>query len=212
MVEHSRRRPNTFVDASKSVICSVLCMLVLSTIQQTYYVVNGQGGEIIGTDICFCQPVTYKIRLDFALECPDSTVNNTIPGILEVSCLVESRNEEQNLTDPFPIIVNEVQILELDRNFELVGQTVYTDPLTNGSIVEYTSIVATSPDFITPETIPRAFQITIQALNSLEEPLTQTIAIEYSNNCGIFPLLTEGQQIGWAIFVSFSFNKCILFG
>jgi hypothetical protein len=187
---------------------SVITILTVSRWQLSSWTSSSFGvtaqdtGLVIGTDICFCQPATYKIRLNFRALCSESTVNETIPGIVEASCQTTSRTESENLTDPYAILINEVQILELDQNFSIVGQTVYTDPLNDGDIIEYTSIVYTDPEKITPESLPQGFQITIQAINSLEEPLSQTSAILYSNDCGIFPLLQELQQIGWNVFVS----------
>jgi hypothetical protein len=163
-------------------------------------------GQIIGTDLCFCQPATYELKLNFSLVCADSSINNSTPGILETGCLVESRGQTENITDPIPVLVSEVQIVELGPNLENVGQALYTDTYSDGAILTYTSIVQSTPQDITVANLPRGFQVTITGINSLQESLTQLWIIKYDNECSIFPLLTVGQQMGWTIFVSYCFT------
>jgi hypothetical protein len=158
--------------------------------------------QIIGTDICACQPSTYQLILNLSLSCSDTTVENTIPGILDRACQVESRGSSENITDPFPVTIGSIIVSELDENRQAVGQTTYRGPYTDGDIITYTSIILSDPDSVTAETIPRGFQVVLTGLNLAEETLTNTWIVEYENDCSIFPLLTKGEQIGWTIFVS----------
>jgi hypothetical protein len=162
----------------------------------------GTATAQIGTELCACQPSVVTFTLDFGTECSESTVF-ALPGngIQEVTCSVSTR-EEQNTTDPFPISVSQVQVLELDQNLLPFGQSVFEGSFVDGDSFTYTSIVSTDPENVTEESLPRGFQVTITGLNSLEESIVNLWAIVYTNDCGIFPLLEVGQQVGWSVFVS----------
>lgn len=174
-----------------------ILLLILECLCSTAY------GQVIGTDLCFCQPAVYKLQLNFSIQCPDSTVSNSTPGIVGIGCLIESRGQTENITDPFPILVSEVQIIEIGPTLEVVGQAVYTGAFDDGAILQYTSVILTKPSDISVSNLPKSFQVTITGINALEESLTQIWIIKYENDCGIFPLLTVGQQVGWTEFVSF---------
>jgi hypothetical protein len=167
-----------------------------------FFLQSIRGQEEVGIDICACQPSVYEITLGTGLICEDATVEG--PGIVEIACLVSSRLPDTvNVTDFVPVTVSEIQVLELDEFQDPIGQSVYTDgPYFDGDFVTYTSIVRTQPDIITPTTLPRGLQVSIVGNNARNQPIVNTWAILYSNDCGIFPLLTVGQVIGWSIFVS----------
>jgi hypothetical protein len=50
--------------------------------------------------------------------------------------------------------------------------------------------------------IPRGFQLSITGRNALEETIVNNWVVLYDNNCGIFPVVTEGMIAGWTVFVS----------
>jgi hypothetical protein len=189
-------------DVVRTSIYSIVSLILLSILKDDTILMTTYG-QIVGTDICACQPVTYELILNLSLSCPDSTVVDTIPGILDRACQVESRAQTENITDPFPVTIGSVIVSELDANLLPVSQAVYRGPFVNGEIIQYTSIILTSPDNINADTIPRGFQVVLTGLNLGEETLTNTWVITYENDCGIFPLLQKGEQIGWTIFVSF---------
>ena len=156
----------------------------------------------IGTDICACQPATYTFTFDFSLTCADTNV--TSPGIIPPpGCLTEIRGQETvNKTELVPISVQTIQIYELDQNLQVVAQTVREGNYLNGSTFVYTSIIATQTDKLNPTTLPQGLQLSITGLNSQEQSVIQTFIIRYNNDCGIFPVLFEGDTAGWTIFVS----------
>ena len=160
------------------------------------------NGQEIGIDICACQPSVYEITLDFGLVCEDLNVGG--PGINDTACLIGTRlPDTENVTDLVPAQVSEIQILELDQNQDVVGQSVFTDgPFFDGDKVFYTSIVSTDPELVNSVSLPRGIQVSINGNNALNQPLLNTWGILYNNDCGIFPLLTVGQNIGWSVFVS----------
>ena len=166
---------------------------------------NSATAQLIGTDICACQPSVYRFKLDFSLICNDNTVEG--PGITETACIVETRDTNQNPTNPFPISVSEVQVLELGQDLQVVGNSIFDGQFFDGHEISYTSITIRNPDSVTPNTIPRGFQVFITGISSDEEPLVNQWAITYNNDCGIFPLLEVGDRIGWVEFVSLVEHK-----
>ena len=158
------------------------------------------SAQLIGTDICGCQPAFYTFTFDFGLKCTDNTVAG--PGINETACLTEIRGQEEVPDDELvPISVQNVQIFELDQRLQVVAQTVRPGVFVSGSNFTYTSIISTMTDTLNPLSLPRGLQLVITGLNSNEETVVNTYIILYTNDCGIFPILTEGQTYGWTIFV-----------
>lgn len=155
----------------------------------------------IGIDICACQPSVYEFTLDFALTCADQDVGG--PGISDTTCLTELRGQEnQDDADLTPVLVGQVSIFELDQNLDVIAQTVNTGNFISGDTFQYTSIIATEPDMLNPDSLPRGIQVVFIGVNEENQAVVNTYAILYNNDCGVFPLLTEGQMAGWSVFVS----------
>jgi hypothetical protein len=174
-------------------------MLRLATL---LLLVGVSSQQLIGTDICACQPSVVTFQLNFTLDCPGNNVEG--PGIIDSACIIETRGSD-NVTDEVPIIVSTVQVLELGgADLAVLDDTTFQEGegYFDGDTITYTSIVERSPETITAENIPRGFQVTITGLNANEETLVNQWIITYDNDCGIFPLLRVGQQIGWSVFVS----------
>lgn len=182
--------------------CSMMLLgqlLVLSILCTTKVV----GGQLIGTNLCGCQPATYTFTFDFDLTCDDNNVEGGA-GINETACLTEVRGEDQVPDeDLIPVTVQSVQIFELDQNLQVFSQTVRTGTFVDGSNFTYTSIISTISDLEDVSALPRGLQLVITGLNNKEQSTVNTYIITYTNDCGIFPILTEGQTSGWTIFVSF---------
>lgn len=160
--------------------------------------VAGQGP--IGTDICGCQPATYTFTLDFGLICDDTDVAG--PGINGTACLTEVRRQSDTSDeDLVPVTVQNIQIFELDQSLQVSSQTVRSGTFTDGSTFTYTSIISTMNSGSPPASLPRGLQLVITGLNENEESTVNTFVITYTNDCGVFPILTEGQTAGWVIFV-----------
>ena len=160
----------------------------------------------IGLDICACQPSVYEFTLDFELTCDDLDVGG--PGISDTTCLTELRGQEdQDGADLVPVTVSQVSIFELDQNLDVIAQTVKTGSFLSGSTFTYTSIIATEPDMLNPNSLPRGIQLVFIGNNAMDQAVVNTFAILYNNDCGVFPLLREGQVAGWSIFVSRIFTS-----
>jgi hypothetical protein len=166
-----------------------------------FCVARSAFAQMIGTDICGCQPQTYTFTFNFSYTCDDDTVSG--PGINETACLTEIRGQDDVPDeDLIPVTVQTIQIFELDENHQVFSQTVRTGTFVNGSNFTYTSIISTISDLNDVGSLPRGLQLVITGLNNKEQSTVQTYIITYFNDCGIFPILTEGQHIGWTIFVS----------
>jgi hypothetical protein len=50
---------------------------------------------------------------------------------------------------------------------------------------------------------PGGLQLNINGRNALDEFITNVWVIFFNNECGLFSVIAEGDQIGWTKFVSF---------
>jgi hypothetical protein len=168
----------------------------------------GRRGELlpvaqaqeVGVSICACQPDVYEFTVDLSLQCDDMDIKKGDPGILDTACVVNTSGDE-NVTDFTPTIVTEIQVLELDQNFDVVGQYREAGEFTSGDTFQYTSVTAT-PSKLNATSIPSAIQLFLSGRNAAEQDLVNFYAIVYDNDCGVWPLLEEGDRAGWTVFVS----------
>lgn len=172
---------------------TLLCRLLLF-----FLLAETTFAQTVGVDICACQPATYEFTLDFDLTCEDSTVGG--PGINASACIINT-DVGQNVTDFRPVIVTNIQILELNQDFEVIAQTPISGTFVNGNTFRYTSVIAGRTADIPAVDVPRGFQLSMAGRNALEQDLVNFWLIIYNNDCGIFPIILEGQQIGWTILV-----------
>jgi hypothetical protein len=105
------------------------------------------------------------------------------------------------VTDFVPVLITNVQFLEQNSEFVTLQQIPINGDFRDGDIVTYTSVLAIQTEF-TEATMPRAFQMILRGINAVDQPIQVTWVITYDNDCGIFPILFEGQQMGWSVFVS----------
>lgn len=155
----------------------------------------------VGTELCGCQPATYTFTFDFGRTCADATVAG--PGINDTACLAEISGQEQVPDERLvPVSIESVQIFELDQNLQVVAQTARSGTFVDGDSFTYTSIVSTITDLLDEVSLPRGLQLVTTGFNEQEDSVVSTYIILYTNDCGIFPILTEGQAAGWTIFVS----------
>lgn len=155
----------------------------------------------IGVTLCACQPSVYTFELNFSAICDVSTIDSR-PGVRGADCFARGIGLYADETFDFvPVQVTTVSIIELNRQFQVLAQTPYADSFQDGDKVTYTSILGTPEGVaaVTPENIPGGLQIDIVGINALEQPITNVWIILFDNDCGIFPVLEKGDQIGWTI-------------
>jgi len=152
----------------------------------------------IGVTLCACFPPLYEFTLNFASLCSESNVEG--PGIENIECFVQGTTPGENITDETPVDVSSIEVLELDDELAPLSNTFYTDGYRNGSKILYTSIATWNN--LTIDFFPEALQLNIVATNALDQALLQVWVIRFTNECGIFPLLSIGEQMGWTTIVS----------
>jgi hypothetical protein len=177
------------------------CTFALLSIM-TVLLVRRSDAQTIGVDICACQPSVYTFSFDFQLLCADRNIDG--PGIIDSSC-VQVNVVTNNETDlPF-VAVSSIRILELDQDLQTTAQTQINGDFRTGDNFTYTSIIATEFDNFNASSIPRGIQLDITGRNAFDQQVVNTWAILYSNDCGIFPILFEGEFIGVTIIVCIDF-------
>lgn len=159
--------------------------------------------QVVGETICACQPGTYTMALQLNLTCGDRTIGEDItPGVNDTTCFIAPRSPGETVEDFVPTTVQEIQVFELDQLQDVVRSRVYESAFMDGDTVEYSSYVVSNPNNITATTLPKVLAVTLTARNAAGQPLLNTWAIRFDNDCGIYPVLTPGERIGWIRFVS----------
>lgn len=152
----------------------------------------------LGITLCACQPTTYTFILNFDQLCSDQNIEG--PGIFDTECFINSSDGE-NITDTRPVAVSSIRILELNQDLLPLVQTPFSGSFVNGTNITYTSILAAPPSSLDPENVPAGFQMVLIGRNAQDQFIGNTWIILYSNECGVFPVLREGQRGGWTVLV-----------
>ena len=153
------------------------------------------SSQISGTELCACSPRVYELTFDFSLECEPINVDLDGGGIEDATCLVAGF-DNINVTDLIPVAVSSVQLIEIGQDGAPAAVAQETGDFRDGDSITYTSISFEGA------VAPRAFQVRALGRNEGGEPLVLTWAVTYTNNCGVFPVLSVGDNVGWTIFVS----------
>lgn len=153
----------------------------------------------VTSDKCLCQPNQISFVLDFGLECDESSIRTGDPGIEEVECQVASPNRTS--FDPTPVTLDSVFIWEVDQNLNLINLVNFTDSFSSGDTITYDSFVTTD-EFIGGGIIPKGLSVRLNGVNGDGEEVSNFFVILYTNECTIYPVLEDGEQIGWTKLVS----------
>lgn len=157
-------------------------------------------GQIIGEEICSCAPNTYEFTLDFSLFCPPVNITQG-DAVAATTCMVAPFGDPE-VEDLIPVNVQSIDILELGQDLEIVVQENIAGSFGDGDTFSYTSYAAEPGEIINPNDIPRAIQLNIVGINQFDQTIINVYLITFSNNCGAYPVLFEGQYAGWTRFVS----------
>jgi hypothetical protein len=163
-------------------------------------VTQAQDTPQIGVDICACAPSSYEFILDFSLFCPP--VNITLgDAVAKTSCAVNPYGTPE-VADLVPVAVSSIDVYELNQDMKISVRQNIAGSYGDGETFQYTSIAALPDEMVNPEDLPRAIQLNIIGVNQFDEPLINIYLIVFTNNCGRYPVLFEGQSAGWTRFVS----------
>ena len=127
-----------------------------------------------------------------------STTEGT--GVQSTSCLL-SPFSDPDTTDLVPVEITSIDIVELGQDVSVLVRDSITGRFSDGDSFVYESIINTPADVNGANDIPRVLQMNIVGLNQLNEEIINVFIITYSNTCGDYPVLFEGQTIGWTILV-----------
>ena len=140
-----------------------------------------------------------------------SNINN---GISSIACFLQSNELNDNgvpvgddVTDFVPVVVDDIQIIEVNQNLIPMQQTTFgggTDFL-SGDTLTYTTKSATPGEITNVGDVLLSIQFTIEGRNVLNEKIKNIYVVSFTNDCNAFPTLEVGQSIGWTRFVSFLF-------
>jgi hypothetical protein len=134
-------------------------------------------------DICVCQPDQITFVLDFTLNCDDRTILTGNPGIKDAACLIFPDG-----VDPIPVSLESVLIYETDLDFNLINMVNYTESFSSGDMITYKN---------SGGLIPTGITVALKGINKDGEKVTNSFAILYTNQCDVYPVLVDGDQIGW---------------
>jgi hypothetical protein len=160
----------------------------------------------VGVEIyCACSPSVYTFVLDFDQRCEETSIPSA--GINSTVCFVNPAVNSPTFEDEVPVAVSTIDVLELGLNLRPIAQTTVTGEFRSGDSFRYASVLST------PEGVdrvaelgvfPGGLQLNINGRNTLDEFITNVWTIIFNNKCGLFPVISEGDQIGWTKFVSFA--------
>jgi len=152
-------------------------------------------------DVCGCSPPTYTFVLDFSLSCPPVNITtDTGSGVASASCLISPFGAPTNKLAP--VVVDSVSILELDQINSVLVEERIDGELFDGDSFSYSSIINNPDDITGIRQIPKALQLNLNGKNEDGIMLMNVFIVTFSNECGVFPVIQEGESAGWAIFVS----------
>jgi hypothetical protein len=119
-------------------------------------------------------------------------VNDT--QLLEI--LPELQISTENIADQMPVIVSSVQFIQQDKNGNPIESTLRNVDKTDGETLRFISSIVSKP-----EQIPYRITMILRGFNEARQAIQNIFTIEFTNTCGV-PTFTEGEKIGWVIFVS----------
>jgi hypothetical protein len=159
----------------------------------------------IGIDQCACFPSTYTFVLDLGQLCAQTSLPSS--GIESTTCSVLSESGAF-FPNMVPVSVSQITVFELDQNLG----TIIPTPIPGNSFITGSSFTYTSSLVGTQERLntsiasgafPRGIELQLRGMNLFSEIIINRFTIVFSNACDVFPVVQEGDQIGWVNFVSF---------
>jgi hypothetical protein len=179
-----------------------LLFFILCTISPSF------GQDVVGTDVCACQPTVYELTFDLSLSCSDNTINGTIilPGLNGVNCVTFS-GPDSSADRLIPVTISDVMIEETNKQFETIGKQTYSNIFRTGDSIQYTSSIDNSTsDSIDVDNIPHSITVTLNGNTEDNLSVVNSWIITFTNDCQTFPVIYDGLTIGWTRLVSVTFS------
>ena len=179
---------------------AILTIATLSCSSTRFGVVDAASASKSGSYfICPCAPNSYKFTLDFSLTC---TSGNSILGdaVAETFCIVRPSDGNSSVnpavSDLVPVSVQSIKIYEFDQYESILKEETIGGDFKDGDTFSFISNAGRGVN------IPKKIQLFIYGQNKDGEELINIYIITFTNDCGAFPVLSDGQSVGWTRFVS----------
>lgn len=192
------------VDDARSMYASANATTTIAAAATPTKIITRRAQE--ESEVCGCSPSAYEFTLDYSnLSCDDDDTIATGPktGVLSVSCLISPFGSPTS--DLVPVVVDSISVLELDQiSNALIETRIDRAEFLNGDTFTYTSILNDEEgnENFSARQIPKALQLNLNARNKDGVMLINVFIIAFSNACGIFPVIQDGDSVGWVVFVS----------
>ncbi len=152
----------------------------------------------VNDEVCGCTSASYTFELDFGLTCPPTNINvGSGTGVERVSCLISPFGAPA--TDLEPVSVDSISILELDQSNSVLVEKRLDGEFFGGFSFSYTSIINEATSI---QGIPKALQLNLSGKNRDGVMLMNVFVINFTNECGVTPVIQVGESAGWVTFVS----------
>ena len=148
------------------------------------------SAQEVGVDVCACQPSAWNFTIDLSLPCPET---DPFPNATAQGCLAR-------INDTF-VSVSSINIVELDRDLNVQGQSVLSGPFQTGDTVLFNTITAsqqmantTNVGPFNASTLPSALSFSFTGQNASGETIFATTSVVFSANCTAYPAVVEGTE------------------
>jgi hypothetical protein len=155
---------------------------------------------VVGRDICACHPATFTLELDLSGNCDTDDFKGT-SGIGETVCAV--LDDENKLSDRVPVAINKVQITEFDQTFEVIltQKTFDEGNYSTGDVFEFVGSLAANGTITEAVSVPGSLLVEISGVDESGNLVDNTWVLDFTNECGTFPVIAAGQRLSWAVVV-----------
>ncbi len=151
-------------------------------------------------ELCSCAPSRYTLTLDFNLSCPPVNIP-TVDGIASTFCQVAPFGDEGvGEIDLIPVEVKRIDINELDTTFGVLSEQGIEGSFGDGDTFEFISFAADPNNTVNPPNVPKVLQVNLFGVNANNENIVNFFGIAFTNSCEQYPVLSEGQSVGWTRF------------
>jgi hypothetical protein len=99
-----------------------------------------------------------------------------------------------------PVTVTSIVILEFGLALTELSRTTIRGPFRDGDSFEFPSII--EEQVLEDNDAIRILQIAVNGVNENQAPIRNSLGVVYTNACGVQPVFTIGDSIGWIVFVS----------
>jgi len=154
--------------------------------------------QICAAELCACQPPIIEVTLDYSMSCEDANIEvGPGTGVEKFECTTEA-DPGTDITEFVPVTrVIRFDIVEYGQNDQAVtqdGRFGFND-FPSGTKIAYSGLQSFGAP-ITRESLPKRILWTFRALNGQSKAFNFAWSITFSNDCGVFPVLSEGQIPG----------------